>query len=140
MIFQHTLDAVLSGKKTQTSRIWKPFYNMGDSQRVFGQMMSSRETAKFQALYAVTTSVRKLYEVGRNYAAQPARAKKQVARIEIVSLEKRDVTKFTDEDIAREGFNSHYEFLKLWQSMHSHYSAVVINFKLIQTSALQNVK
>jgi hypothetical protein len=114
MIFQHTLDAVLSGRKSQTSRIWKDDYLLQDDTLV------SRKSG------------RRLYYVGQEFSVQPGRGKKAVARRRITQLEKWDVRDFTEADIQREGYSAGEDFLALWRSLHKdNYIALVINFEAI---------
>jgi hypothetical protein len=104
LIFQHTINQVLSGAKTQTSRIWKADYSaLQDWNGRIGIVYSKR---------------RKLYYFGQELSVQPARGKTGVARIRITELAKRDVRDFTQEDIEREGFRHRHEFFEVWVQMH----------------------
>ncbi len=124
MIFQHTIDNVLNGTKTQTSRIWKGNY-----------VFSSNESDKWMyCVYSSNTSpMRRVYQVNQIHGVQPGRGKKSVAHIKITHLEKRMVHTFTDADIVREGFANRAEFLKVWRAMHGmEQMALVIRFELVQ--------
>lgn len=108
MIFQHTIDKVLSGEKTQTRRIVKPgeeFYpaDMGDAAAVMHKGFSA---------------YRLVYEVGRTYAIQPGRGKPAVARMRITDIRREDVREISWEDADAEGFVSATHFLLLWTKMH----------------------
>ncbi len=120
MIFQHTLDAVLDGTKTQTSRVWKDNYVSvveGDN----------------NITVISKSSGRRLYYVGQEHAVQPKRGASGVGRIRITSLGKRNVSFFDAEDIRREGFQNMAEFLSVWRGMHkSNYLALVIRFELVE--------
>lgn len=135
MIFQHTVDKVLSGEKTQTSRIWKPSYLIGDRLHPYNQMKQLTKELTNQhikAIWKISPAVtRKVWCIGKDYAVQPARGARGIARIKFTQMEKRSILDFSNEDIAREGFDSHYQFFQLWKTMHPHYLAVVINFKLL---------
>ena len=121
MIFQHTLERVLDGTKTQTSRIWKDSYEAW-----YGLYHTT-----MQAVVSLDTE-RTVYEVGKTYAVQPARGKHGVARIRITALEKRSVHTFTDEDYARERL-APQTFKGLWAEMHGwNDMALVIRFELVQ--------
>ena len=113
MIFQHTIDAVLAGRKTQTSRLWKPDYvfSWSEYEEPNQVILSQKAWDKQQ--------IRKLYYVGQELAVQPARGSKGVARIRVTELFRADVRDFTHEDIEREGFDSYKLFIDTWTSMHS---------------------
>jgi hypothetical protein len=109
MIFQHTIDKVLSGEKTQTRRIRK------DGQHGW---LGTREHPLM-----VAKDTRPVYQVGKTYAAQPGRGKAQVARILITDIRLEDVRKISDADAKAEGFGdegcaSILDFLVVWTRMH----------------------
>ena len=94
-IFKHTLPKVMSGRKTQTSRLFKEgerLFTVGDTITVY----SDKGRPKWQT--------------GKTYAIQPEYGTKQVGRYRCLHLAKRDVRDFTQEDAEREGFDSLYEF------------------------------
>jgi hypothetical protein len=129
VIFQHTIDNVLNGTKTQTSRIWKDNYTIGAINQ-YGDTSPNNDIKWVQSLNG---SQRMLYRTGQELAVQPKRGAKGIARIKITHLEKRTVDTFTDVDIAREGFVNHAEFLKVWRAMHGNDClALVIRFELVQ--------
>ncbi len=136
MIFQHTLDDVLTGRKTQTSRIWKHYYRLGNEDIVYGDshQKSPNVQKMFFTLWLLNTNTpRKVYEVGKTYAVQAKRGGHGLARIRIKSLAKRDIRDFDDDDIEREGFWGFEQFYDLWCEMHdNNYEALVINFELIK--------
>jgi hypothetical protein len=151
MIFQMTLDSVLSGGKTQTSRLWK------DS---WATSFVSPNSDAIRAIYSCHDKQpfkRLRYEVGQVLSVQPARGQKGIAKIRILELAKRDVRNFDASDIAREGFPNKSWFFHTWTQMHDkkahngfsetdavfnetflisrpaeHYTALVINFELVQ--------
>lgn len=111
MIFQHTLDAVLRGEKTQTSRTWKPNY---------GHVLEKNNSLTIFS----KVSGRKLYYVGQEIAIQPGRTKKGVAHRRITSLGKYDVRCFSDSDFEREAvfaegiLTAEERFYNVWCFMH----------------------
>src|SRR5664279_740162 len=104
MIFQYTLDQVLSGRKTQTSRLVTPH----DS-AVYG---SGHE------IVAVTVNGRDKYRVGKTYAVQPARGKPAVAHIRLVRIEGKKVSATTLAEAKAEGFASREAFFETWNEIH----------------------
>lgn len=113
MLFIHTLDKVLSGAKTQSSRIWKDdyFFPSDYYDREIRNVVLSRKAWD-------AGKVRHLYRIGQVLSVQPQRGARDVAKIRITQLAKRDVRDFTDEDIQREGFTSADDFYKIWYGMH----------------------
>ena len=116
MIFQHTIDSVLAGRKSQTSRIWRDYYSVSGWR--YG--VDGNDSG---VILSVSSPSRQLYGLQQELAVQPARGAKGVARIRILELAKRDVRDFTQADIAREGFGdgslADFErFLSVWVSMH----------------------
>lgn len=125
MLFQHTINQVLSGAKTQTSRVWKD---------TWATSFVSSQSDAIRAIYVKRKDKqpfhRLQYEVGQELSVQPARGKAGVARIRITELAKRDVRLFGDEDIAREGFQWTHEFMEVWTQMHDakHYKWGMIQY------------
>ncbi len=113
MLFIHTIDKVLSGEKTQTSRIWKDDYTFS-----WDEYDRELPTVVLSMKAWEAGKIRQLYRVGQTLAVQPKRGAKGVARIRILELAKRDVRNFASEDIQREGFEDISEFLRVWVSMH----------------------
>ncbi len=110
MIFQHTLDKVLSGEKTQTRRIQKA-----------GQWALKGEwdtKLKDFPTIAIVHESRTLYEVGSTYAVQGGRGQKGIARILITDIRAEDVRNISDDDVKAEGFASHSEFNNVWCAMY----------------------
>ena len=98
------LALVLSGDKTQTARIWKPYYRFG----VYDGKVAviSRTSGSY------------LYYAGGIRAVQPGRGQHSVARIRILKLWSQDVRFYDDADAHREGFSGLYTFLDTWVRMH----------------------
>ncbi|MEL6268745.1 MAG: ASCH domain-containing protein [Chloroflexota bacterium] len=124
MIFQHTLENVLSGKKTQTRRVAKP---TDDAVRDDNGSIT-----------AVLVNGRKKWQVGKTYAVQPGRNLPSVARIEITALEYEPIQNVSHEDAIAEGYTSRVEFLQAWQRIHGSSAADantwVVHFKVASTA------
>lgn len=120
MIFAHTLDKVLSGEKSQTRRIAK----------------LSEELYKGEEIYVCITGKRRIYQVGKSYAAQPNRGQKAVARVEITNIRREQIIDITEEDAWAEGFASRQDFFAVWKIIHGskanlHQDVWVLEFKLL---------
>jgi hypothetical protein len=116
MIFQHTHELVLAGKKTQTRRIVK----LDDlfTHTTANMWKFYPEQAKACPYTSVSRGGRKIYCINKTYAVQPARNQKAIARIEIKTIRREDVRNINLKDVTAEGFASHREFLKVWCEMH----------------------
>lgn len=129
MIFSHTLDLVLSGKKSQTRRIKKPneyFVHIGRLRRVAAK---------------TKTSSRTVYEVGLIYAVQPGRAKKAVAHIRMTGIREEAVGEISEADAIAEGFESREAFFETWRSIHGAKADMqqrvwVLEFELLEEKAV----
>lgn len=108
MIFQHTIDKVLSGDQTQKRLLVKPF-------EVY---IETTKGVKGVFLDNIKVSDRPKYIVGKTYAAQPARGKPAVARIRITDIRREDVRGMGREDAITEGFENVYDFWETWTRMH----------------------
>lgn len=108
MIFQHTWEMVLSGRKTRTCRVVKG----GDA------VTTNGNGEIVQVLSYKNGRSRVRWQVGDTYAVQPQRTAKAIARIRITAIEKRDVRELTDVEIAEEGFDTRAAFLYTWCQMH----------------------
>jgi hypothetical protein len=113
MIFQHTIDAVLNGTKTQTSRIVKG----GDMESGYRSGSTPHCLLKCNIL-SVHRNNRLLYHLDNTYAVQPGRGKKAVARIRILQIRLMDVRYISAQGAVDEGFIDIYAFLKVWCKMH----------------------
>lgn len=121
MIFQHTVEAVLNGTKTQTRRVVK----------------ENQDLWFDDGNYVVYENGRVKYRVGQTYAVQPGRCKKAVARIRITDIRQEHLHDITAEDAVAEGIALDLEhfvnkdpvraakivaiitFSNLWQSIHT---------------------
>lgn len=123
-IFQHTLQQVLDCTKTQTARIWKDYYRIGDSRNPYENQHHFHGHGSFFTLWSVKSgSPRIVYTFGGTYSVQPGRGQKGVGLMRIQKLWKQDVREYTDDDVRREGFSAapiaaRTRFLELWCKMH----------------------
>jgi len=112
MIFQHTHELVLTGRKTQTRRIQKPWqalmrFDFGEADPLHGE-----------PFVCDTRTGRVVYQAGKTYAVQSGRGKPAIGRIYIEDISSQDVRKIRDEDVRAEGFASKVNFLETWTQMH----------------------
>lgn len=133
MLYQHTWKDVLNGSKTATSRIVK----LGDTDTIKWTVALADYTSEvsFEASHIVEVKLpyrvaseceimrvmnngRTVYLVGQDYAVQPGRGQKSVARIRITGIERYDVRTITPERAAKEGFSDTLDFLSVWCRMH----------------------
>lgn len=109
MIFQHTHELVMSGAKTESSRIAKD----GETFAV----VDGKPTV-------FTASGRIKYQVGQVRAVQPARTAKGIGLVRITGIEdKSPVDRCTLESAGREvGMEpclyAYYKFMEIWNSIH----------------------
>ena len=121
MLFQHTLDLVLSGRKTKTSRLVSPDH--------------AAEVDANGGITTVLVNGREKYRVGKTYAVQPARGKPAVARIRLTGIERKQVSEISAEEAAAEGYASREAFFEAWHHIHGehkHQADVwVLSFELV---------
>jgi hypothetical protein len=125
MIFAHTLDKVLNGTKQQTRRIIKPNEIFQETQQ------------------RVVAGTRTVYQVGKDYAVQPNRGKKAVARILLTGIRCESVSVIDEQDAIAEGFASASEFITAWQRIHGQTVNLenlvwVLEFKLYEPATLES--
>lgn len=106
MIFQYTIEKVLSGAKTQTRRLQHYNSSAFTDNGVIWQVYN---TDKIRA---------STWTVGKTYAIQPGRGKKSVGRIQITGIRHEDVRNISEDDAKTEGFAYTTEFLSKWAEMH----------------------
>lgn len=126
--FNHTLVALLSGKKTETSRIIRP----GEYTWICGEMpapwldpvmvrevfiysgisSTRQEGEKFTAYY--------VWQRGKDYAIQPGRGVKSVGRFVVEQIWRQDVRTLTLGQVEAEGFGAALwvGFWETWCKMH----------------------
>lgn len=131
MIFkQH--DLVISGRKTQTRRLWKPTWEHGVLDCI--------------SIVAIFNNGRVQYAIGRLLPiipkrAQPAiRIEGEIARVCVVALRRERLQDITEADAIAEGVNSVAEYRELWTSINgktkgadwdSNPYVAVISFKMV---------
>lgn len=124
MIFQHTIDAVLSGEKTQTRRIKKPGEYLG--RRYTEALDVSRETPYYNAIFL--SNGRLKWIEGGVYAVQGARATPAVAYFRLLKIREEDARSISEADVKAEGFETRLGFLTVWAQMHDPYAAKSLDF------------
>lgn len=113
MIFQHTIDKVLSGEKTQTRRIVKP----GDVRVCVESPFGGWQPVKITGVGKYNQPLIR-WEVGKTYAVQGGRKHKASGRIRVTDLRLDDARKIVDADVLAEGFKTSADFLATWCKMH----------------------
>ncbi len=129
--FQHTLRQLLTGEKTETSRIALPEPD-GTGLRD-GEMFRWPNGVK--AVQRFNASQMKWITVwleGQEYAIQPARGVRSVGRYRVEAIWWQDVRSLTAQQIKAEGFSSAQAFDALWQKMHGeHYEAWRMSIRVL---------
>jgi len=139
--FSHTLDAVLSGKKTQTRRIWKDAYvsvigKDGDicalvpqRSRTYFNEDSSVEMWTDQNMFVIhyngaLVNGKAFYAVDGVNTVTGGRGKPSVKvgdkklQIRVTKIRIEDVRWITPEDVKAEGFSDYISFMRVWCAMH----------------------
>jgi hypothetical protein len=108
MIFQQ-IDALLSGKKTQTRRIAKP---------------TEASISHFQApdlirqVYTYANGRRIKWNIGNDYAIVPKRGAKSIGRrVRITGIRREQLHAITEADAVSEGVGSVAQYRQLWESI-----------------------
>lgn len=96
MIFQHTHELVLEGKKSQTRRLCKP-----------NERLLTTSNNKWVDI-ALDNGDRVKWAVGKTYAVQPGRGKKAVGRIRLTGIRQEHVQDITEADAVAEGMKTQY--------------------------------
>ena len=116
MIFQKTWRKVVAGEKTQTRRLVKA-----------GQALDEQGVRRPSDRKSYT------YQIGKEYAVQPARTQKGLAVIRITGIRREDVREIRLADVTAEGFATREEFMEAWKAMHGEkYEAWVIDFEVVR--------
>ena len=131
MIFQHTFEKVLDGSKTQTRRLVKsgdyaankigiyiPDVNAHNKEFGFLWDLNNPYRTSNYGTCIVSEGGRCKWQIGCDYAVQPARGKAAVARIRVTNIRQEDVRLISVEDAKAEGFKDPLQFLETWVSMH----------------------
>jgi len=114
MIFQHTIDKVLSSEKTQTRRIVKPGDVLVSIENPFGGYKPVKVVnPNMNAPYGYERWV-----IGKTYAMQSGRGVKAEGRIRITGIRREDVRDISEADVKAEGFASYEHFVQTWCHMH----------------------
>jgi len=125
--FQHTLKALLEGRKTETSRIVKP----GDYTFMCGERPAPWPARGIVPLYSDVWGERQTpddpqrrlihwikWQQDKDYAIQPARGVHSVGRYRVEAIWRQDVRDLTEAQRKAEGFKSMTEFWTIWCQMH----------------------
>ena len=124
MIFQYTWARVLSGHKTQTRRLVR------DSDRLWTIEHEDRAPEK-----VLLRGNRTKWRTGRNYAVQPGRNQKAVARIRLLDIRYQFLGHISEEEARAEGYASLAEFIETWKMIHGHFDREqpvwVLEFRLM---------
>lgn len=122
MIFQHTLDLVLSGRKTQTRRVVRP--------------SDSAVTGPDGAVVAVLSGGREKWRVGGTYAVQPGRTQPAVARIRVTALRREPARQISEADALAEGATSRDDYLQTFARINGQRAldgdCWVVTFELVE--------
>jgi hypothetical protein len=125
MIFQHTWEDVLSGKKTQTRRLWVDTDHTWIGGYREGDQYPNGSRSTYTEICRKDGVVR--YAVGKTYAVQQGRSKPAIARIKVVGLWRERVQEISAQDAIRELAYQHvyddaqgyiWSFRVLWDQVH----------------------
>lgn len=114
--FQHTLRQLLTGAKTETSRIVKP-----DERWVNGDVGIPYKGGVYCFNGAAVIAALKpgaRFVKGKDYAIVPARGVKSVGRFRVEAIWRQDVRTLTPEQTKAEGFLNYAAFMVVWCKMH----------------------
>lgn len=113
MIFQVTWQQVMSGTKTQTSRIVKA-----------SEELVTAEGPGGEPAPAVLHNGRIKWQVGRSYSVQPGRNEKAVGRILLTGIERKRLHALSDDEALAEGAEPSAgeppldAFRRVWEAVH----------------------
>lgn len=117
-LFQHTLGQLLRGEKTETSRLALP---LADGEHIVGREMIQYPMGNKAVMRGTPHGWRLKWQVGRNYAIQPARGMKSVGQYRVLDVWQQDVRTLTREQAEAEGFawpTPWTDFMQVWMKMH----------------------
>lgn len=102
MIFQHTWQAVMDGRKTQTRRLVRKH---GDGEDDFTNRSSYWGMDEYgsDTICVVWRKGKIKWQVSRTYAVQPGRGQPAVGRIRLTGIRAEHVTDISEEDALAEG-------------------------------------
>lgn len=115
--FQHTLKALLEGRKTETSRIALP-HSDGTGTFDCEDIRWPNGIESVQRLKVGVLGWRTVWQVGKDYAIEPHRGVRSVGRYRVEAIWRQDVRTLTLGQIEAEGFENRYDFLSVWCAMH----------------------
>lgn len=110
MIFQHTWARVLAGQKTQTRRL------VQDADRLWTIEHEGRAPEK-----VLWRGDKVKWRTGRNYAVQPGRNQKAVARIRLLDIRYQFLGHISEAEARAEGFAGLTEFIGTWKMIHGQF-------------------
>lgn len=114
-LFQHTLGQLLRGEKTETSRLALP---QADGEHIVGREMIRYPMGNKAVMRGAPHGWRLKWQVGRDYAIQPARGVKSIGQYRIMDIWWQDVRRTSLQQAIDEGFVYRIDFLHLWGLMH----------------------
>ncbi len=102
MIFQHTWQAIMDGRKTQTRRLVRKH---GDGEDDFTNRSSYWGMDEYgsDTICVVWRKGKIKWQVGRTYAVQPGRGQPAVGRIRLTGIRAEHVTDISEEYVIAEG-------------------------------------
>jgi hypothetical protein len=115
MIFQHTIDQVLDGTKTQTRRIVKDWETFGADMIPTGRMVDCGmqngiqepeydwDYNNIECVWIDESATRIKWRIGQTLAVQPGCGKKAVARIRLLVIRREAVQDISEADCKAEG-------------------------------------
>jgi uncharacterized protein YhfF len=124
MIFQHTHELVMAGRKTATRRVFAhdtivlDAYGFAMLRRTFDDAAAELEP-RHPVLDVGTVGRGLKWRVGNTYAVQPGRGKRAIGRIRVTGLRVERLQTLTHEDALAEGVASVEEYAALWDAIHS---------------------
>jgi hypothetical protein len=114
-LFQHTLKQLLTGQKTETSRLALP---EPDGTSCKGTEMIQYPNGTKSVMRGADMRWFPKWQVGKDYAIQPNRGVKAVGRYRIEDIWWQDVRSLSNAQVQAEGFASYDDFMRLWIRMH----------------------
>lgn len=114
-LFQHTLGQLLRGEKTETSRLALPH---ADGEHIVGREMIQYPMGIKSVMRGTVQGWRIKWQVGKDYAIQPARGVKSIGQYRIVDIWWQDVRMLTDKQVNAEGFKTWQSFFETWCAMY----------------------
>lgn len=115
--FNRTLAALLSGKKTETSRLALPEPDgTGEFDcEMIGYPLGVMAVQRYQPKKGYW---RTIWKIDETYSIQPGRGQRSVGRFVVEDIWRQDVRTLTPEQVKAEGFDSLSAFLVVWCGMH----------------------